>query len=137
MRTDWISMEHWWTNTDTENPKYEKPENLSRFRFYLPQNPYGMGWKWWEPKRRLITWGLDSTGRNHVCVLYSIRNNQFSGKVQCDITNTCSVTGNHYNETENWMGKTGDIKGMKLSVQNSCRCWRVYMNGIGCSGETQ
>ena len=51
-----------------------------------------------------------------VCILYSIRNNQLSGKVQCDITNTCSVTGNHYNETENWMGKTGEIKGMELSL---------------------
>jgi len=27
-------MEHWLNNTATENPKYEKPENLSRFRFF-------------------------------------------------------------------------------------------------------
>jgi hypothetical protein len=26
-------MEQWWNNTDTENPKYQKPENLSRLRF--------------------------------------------------------------------------------------------------------
>ena len=28
-----MSMEHWWNNTDTENPKNEKHENLWRFRF--------------------------------------------------------------------------------------------------------
>jgi hypothetical protein len=33
VRDDLMSMEHWWNNTDTEKPKYEEPENLSRFRF--------------------------------------------------------------------------------------------------------
>jgi len=111
VRDDWMSMKHWWNNTDTENQKYEKPEKPVAIQVYLPQNPYGMGWKWTDPKRRLVTWGSDCTGRSHVCFLYSIRNNQLSVTVQCDITNTSSATGNHYNETENWMGKTGGNKG--------------------------
>jgi hypothetical protein len=46
-----------------------------------------------------------------VFILYSIRNNQLSGNVQCDITNTCSVTGKHYNRKENSDGENWGNKG--------------------------